>query len=147
MPSNCHSWNFFFYYFFFLLKRPFQGWCYVGSQSWLRATFSQTKQVTLKFRINAFIPGQYRESLAQTFMPSTPWWAECKQHSTFPLGYLGTFLSSINTKSLSFLCPGFHVPWENIWKEILVWLHHFYPMPECGQVTWQSYHCHSLKSC
>ena len=54
--------------------------------------------------MDTLIPGQQTESLAQAFMPSMPWWAECKQCSTLSLRDLDTtILPSINTRPLSVL--------------------------------------------
>ena len=49
----------------------------MGSCGWLGAMVAQIEQFTLKFHIDAFIPGQYMESLAWALMPSSPWWVEC----------------------------------------------------------------------
>ena len=54
-------------------------------------------------------------------MSSTPWWAECRQCSTFFLRDLGmTILLSINTWPLSVMnqCHACQVLYESVRKEI-----------------------------
>ena len=72
---------------------------------WLLVTVvAQIEQFTLKFCMEAFIPDQYMESLAQAFMPFIPWWAEWKQRSTFLLRDLDTtILPFIHIRPLSVL--------------------------------------------
>ena len=129
----------------------------MSSRGWFWAMVAQIEQLALKFRMDAFIPGQYTEWLAWVFMPSTPCWAECKQRSTFPLRDLGTtILPSINIGPLSVLsrcCTSQKSQLLGsvrerecvcVWKEILGWLSlaglccsdHFGQMPECGQMSW-----------
>ena len=76
----------------------------IGSLGWLGAMFVHTIQVALILQIEASISGQYTDSLACAFMPTTPWCAECRQCRTFLHCVLGiTIFRSNNTKPLSVL--------------------------------------------
>ena len=93
--------------------------------SWLGVMFMHTKQLDMKLSIDTFVLGQHTESLTRAFIPTLPWWTECKQPSTFPpRDFRTTVFPSINTKPLSILSlwhtspkSWFLVQWKNIWRK------------------------------
>ena len=72
---------------------------------WLTgAMFEHTMQFALILHIEASIPGQYTNSLACAFMPTTLWCVKCRRCRTFLCCILGmTTLQSNNTRPLPVL--------------------------------------------
>ena len=76
----------------------------IGSLDWFGAIFEHTVQLALAVRIEVFILGQYTDSLAQAFMLTLPWYAECRLCKIFTCWVVGmTILWSKSTRLLSVL--------------------------------------------
>ena len=88
---------------YYLFKGSIWSWYYLWPVC-LGPMFVHAKQLALNLYEDAFILGQYIESLVSAFMLTMPWWAECKQYNIFPMRDLGmAILSSIRSKPLSVL--------------------------------------------
>ena len=106
-------------------------------------------QLALKWHVGTFIPGQHTKSLAQAFMPTTPWFAKCKWCYTFPLRDVSTPLSAEAVLYFPeiialWFCLG--ISFRESVKLSLLGLHNFDLlcwMCEWDQVMWQSHYCHN----